>query len=89
MAWSVEQELQRSNMHQVVHTNDINTNQIFGMGEFSSLIYHDLFDYPLTFKDMIRWKTGSSIKPLITEAVIVQHDGYYFLEGKKPRYRVI
>lgn len=71
-------------MQQIVYTNNVEINQIFGNGEFSSIVYHDMFDYPLTFKDMIRWKTGEGIKPLLKEASVVQSSGYYYLEGQKP-----
>ena len=71
-------------MQQIVYTNNVELNQVFGNGEFSSIIYHDMFDYPLTFKDMIRWKTGTGIKPLLKEASVVQSSGYYYLEGQKP-----
>ena len=71
-------------MQQIVYINNVDLNQIFGNGEISSIVYHDMFDYPLTFKDMIRWKTGPRIKPLFKEAIIVQTSGYYYLEGQKP-----
>jgi len=71
-------------MQQIVYTNNVDLNQIFGNGEFSSIIYHDIFDYPLTFKDMIRWKTGPGIKSLLKEATVVQTSGYYYLEGQTP-----
>lgn len=71
-------------MQQIVYTNNVDINQIFGNGEFSSIVYHDMFDYPLTFKDMIRWKTGPGIKSLLKEATVVQTSGYYYLEGQKP-----
>ena len=75
---------QRNDMQQIIHTNNIDLNQIFGVGEFSSIIYHDMFDYPLTFRDMIRWRTGSRVKPLMQEAVVVQSAGFYHLEGERP-----
>ena len=71
-------------MQQIVYTNNVDLNQVFGNGEFSSIVYHDMFDYPLTFKDMIRWKTGPGIEPLFKEASVVQTSGYYYLEGQTP-----
>ena len=70
-------------MQQIAQVTQRAENQLFGLGEFSSVIYHDIFDYPLTFKDLVRWKAGPSIKPVADGTSIVCNARFYYLEGKK------
>lgn len=47
----------------------------------ASLIYHDIFDYPLSSTELYRWKTKLKVK---SEKLKVENfRGYYFLKGKK------
>lgn len=50
--------------------------------EKSSIIYHNLFDFPLNFSDLIRWKVGSGVIELKNFKLISKRNGYYFLKGK-------
>lgn len=52
----------------------------FGDGEKLSVLYHNIFDYPLTFAELIRWSAGKSITG-ITD--ITSKNGYYFVEGRE------
>ena len=58
-----------------------------------TLIYADLFDYPLTEKEIIKWSCGRRIKnselrikedlnQLIKNGIIEKIDGYFFLKGR-------
>lgn len=49
--------------------------------EKTSILYHDLFDYPLSFPDLIRWKSGKSFSSGKSEFSIAIKRGYYFLDG--------
>ncbi len=48
-----------------------------------SLIYHDIFDYPLTFPELIKWETGKNVIIGNLEAEISFKDGFYFLKGRE------
>jgi len=50
--------------------------------ESASLVYHDLFDYPLTYTEIIKWTVGKKY-PLPKQKVRYQVvDGYYFLRER-------
>ncbi len=46
-----------------------------------SLLYHDIFDYPLTSEELNKWLAGSIISK--KDIDIDFSDGYYFLKGRK------
>ncbi|AKM83075.1 hypothetical protein A2422_04515 [Candidatus Woesebacteria bacterium RIFOXYC1_FULL_31_51] len=48
--------------------------------EISSVIYHDIFDYPLTPLELKKWKLSKNIK---TKKVIVEKNSFYFLKGRE------
>ena len=52
-----------------------------------SLIYHNIFDYPLTFAELIKWAVGSGAKDLINtlskkDIQIKKNGDFYFLQGR-------
>lgn len=50
--------------------------------EIASIIYHNLFDYPLSFSDLIKWTLDKPIREYSEEKTnIVRKNGFYFLEG--------
>lgn len=49
--------------------------------EISSLIYHDIFDYPLTSSELIRWKLKLKLK-LKRKVVVSKNEDFFFLKGK-------
>ena len=53
--------------------------------EFVSLLYHDIFDYPLTSQELIKWRVGEKAPSLDKERTpnIVLRGGYYFLRGRE------
>lgn len=51
-------------------------------GEKASIIYHDLFEYPLSFSDLIKWQVGSGLGNINVEKSVSRRGGYYFLDGK-------
>jgi predicted nucleotidyltransferase len=50
-------------------------------GEKFSIYYHDLFDYPLTFADLIRWKSPDNIDS--QKISVTGMNGYYLLRGRE------
>lgn len=48
---------------------------------FSTLAYHDIFDFPLTKKELDRWKTPS--KKINNSNQIKQKSGFFFLAGRE------
>ncbi len=55
----------------------------FDRGVITSIYYHDIFDYPLTREELIRWKTGKKHAQLNKRKRIISKMGFYFLEGRK------
>lgn len=51
--------------------------------EISSLIYHDIFDYPLTLAELIKWEAGAKISPNHKPLAISRKSGYYFLSERE------
>lgn len=48
-----------------------------------SVIYHNLFDFPLSFSEMIRWRAGDLVVNNVDDIQIVNKNGYYFVGGKE------
>jgi len=57
-----------------------------GDSEKASVLYHSIFDYPLSKEDLIRWRVGKKVF-LKSVPEIVYHDGFYFLKGNLKRKR--
>jgi predicted nucleotidyltransferase len=55
----------------------------FSEGELFSVEYHDIFDFPLNIRELIRWRAGETAKVPKTNKNILNKNGYYFLEGKE------
>lgn len=51
--------------------------------EMTSLLYHDVFDYPLTYLELIKWRAGREIKADLKADRFDYRDGYYFIAGKE------
>lgn len=52
--------------------------------ETISVYYHDIFDYPLTLQDLIKWKFGGTITLRKLKQTGVEKSGkYYFLKGRE------
>lgn len=57
---------------------------LLGEKEISSLIYHDIFDYPLAPLELIRWTVGKEIEFKNLENIkISTKNGFLFLNGKE------
>ena len=57
---------------------------LLGEKEISSLIYHDIFDYPLTPLELINWTAGEKVVFKNTEDIkISTKNGFLFLDGKE------
>lgn len=55
--------------------------QNFTKGEKLSVIYHDIFDYPLTIAEMIRWRASENLNTE-KDTSISGKNGFYYIEGK-------
>ncbi len=52
-------------------------------GERFSVLYHNLFDYPLSFNGLIKWRARGRINTRITTSTsITCKNNYYFLENR-------
>jgi D-beta-D-heptose 7-phosphate kinase/D-beta-D-heptose 1-phosphate adenosyltransferase len=55
---------------------------VLPVSELASLIYHDIFDFPMTKKELKKWKFGPEIK--IKKQIKARKIGnYYILEGRE------
>jgi D-beta-D-heptose 7-phosphate kinase/D-beta-D-heptose 1-phosphate adenosyltransferase len=52
------------------------------INERASVVYHNLFDYPLNFSDLIKWTTGKQILSNDSNVSVVNKRGFYFIEGR-------
>lgn len=50
--------------------------------EISSVVYHNIFDYPLTFSELIKWRMGEKVK-IKGEYFMKISNGFYYLEGRE------
>ena len=58
-------------------------NEFLGKSEAASILYHDIFDYPLNAKEIIKWGVGKKGLSLFKKTKeILNKDGLYFLKGK-------
>jgi len=48
-----------------------------------SVVYHNLFDYPLTFADLIKWSPGKVFSPTYAQASVICQNGYFLLQGRE------
>lgn len=55
----------------------------FTNGELVSVTYHDIFDFPLTVQEMIKWRADDDLTTEVSQLSIIGRDGFYFLEGKE------
>ncbi|MCX6705887.1 MAG: hypothetical protein NTV24_02160 [Candidatus Woesebacteria bacterium] len=59
-------------------------NEFLGKSEAASILYHDIFDYPLNAKEIIKWGVGKKGLSLFKKTKeILNKDGLYFLKGKE------
>ena len=57
--------------------------EVLENAEIMSVSYHDLFDFPLTFADLIRWKPTKDLSLKQSDNHVVYQDGYFFLSKRK------
>lgn len=52
--------------------------------EVISLIYHDIFDYPLSFFELVKWQAGPRLKLVESTNLLFKHkSGFFYLDGKE------
>lgn len=57
---------------------------LLGNSELKSLLYHNIFDYPLTESELVKWVAGSGVEVVVKEKhTVEQKGGLYFLKGKE------
>ena len=57
---------------------------LLGDSELKSLLYHNIFDYPLTENELVKWVAGSRVDVAVKEEYITKKkNGLFFLEGKE------
>jgi predicted nucleotidyltransferase len=66
-----------------ISTKRENSLEDLSNSERISVVYHDLFDYPLSFSDLIRWQAGKKLIDIENTAEVTSKNGYYHLEGRE------
>ncbi len=62
----------------------LSDNEFLGKSETASILYHDIFDYPLNAKEIIKWRVGKRGLSLFKKTQeVINKDGLYFLKGKE------
>lgn len=51
--------------------------------EVSSIVYHDIFNYPLTLAELIKWRAGDDEAGADREHEVVFRKGFYYLQGRE------
>lgn len=59
------------------------TKLVLSENEIISLIYHDIFDYPLTPLELIKWTVGKKVSLLNKEVGVGMKGGFLFLSGRE------
>jgi D-beta-D-heptose 7-phosphate kinase/D-beta-D-heptose 1-phosphate adenosyltransferase len=54
--------------------------EVISPGAASSIVYHDIFDYPLTLTELIKWEAGVTFAP---DIAIGSKNGYFFIASKE------
>lgn len=70
------------NLYTISTAKDFSSGQLTP-GEIKSVIYHDFFDYPLNFSELIKWKASPDLEVNVGSKNIISRNGFYFLEGKE------
>jgi predicted nucleotidyltransferase len=66
-----------------VSTRNESTEGRFTAGERISILYHDLFDYPLSMADLIKWKAGENVLEINDDQTVTGKNGYFYLEERE------
>ncbi len=57
---------------------------LLGKKEIASLIYHDIFDFPLTSSELIKWTVGDKVKLVNIENIkVAVKNGFLFLRDRQ------
>jgi predicted nucleotidyltransferase len=48
-----------------------------------SVLYHDIFDYPLSFAELIKWQVGKGIGGIKSSISITAKKGYYHVDSRE------
>lgn len=51
--------------------------------KIASLVYHDIFDYPLTIKELTKWRVGEEQVDIKNRPLVEEKDGYFFLKKRE------
>lgn len=70
-----------TNLYTIVARNE-STGLELSDAERSSVIYHDIFDYPLSFSELIKWKVGEGVVVGNDLPPISSKSNYFFISGK-------
>lgn len=57
--------------------------EVLDKSEKLSVYYHNLFDFPLTFADLIKWKPSKYLAFKQGGDPVIYQSGYYFLDGRR------
>jgi len=70
------------NLYTIETKNEVG-NDALVPGEKASVLYHNLFDFPMNFADLVKWKVGMGYEIDLAETEVISKNGYYFISGKE------
>lgn len=68
-----------SDLHPTNEREFVLRNIPLGERELASIIYHDIFDYPLTIFELIKWNAGDKVRLSKTQEIKIAGERGYFL----------
>lgn len=58
-----------------------------GKGKTTSVYYHDIFNYPLTYEELLKWEVGRKVKVPKKVGGLKHKNGCYFCDGREENIR--
>lgn len=72
-----------SNLYTTVVTGRPRAVARLSPSEISAVFYHNIFDYPLSFSELLKWRVGDGVVLKGKDKTILNRNGFYFLEGRE------
>lgn len=67
-----------------LETSNLSSTAGYSPGERVSILYHDLFDFPMSFSDLIKWAPHRSLcESADRDVSIASKHGYFYLDGRE------
>jgi predicted nucleotidyltransferase len=72
-------------MTQLLSDHFINDKTVLDQAEIASVIYHNLFDYPLNMRDLVKWRAGK--RAYFSPQEVGKSEGFYYIGSRALIYK--